>query len=145
MHHSKELYFRVEGVPTPQGSKTAYVRGGRAVLVESNKKLPAWREAVTEAARQAMYATEQVEPFNAPLKVVVTFFMPRPAKPKWAKYPASKPDLDKLIRAVLDSLTKAKTITDDALVVEVVARKYWCGTSTETYPNPGCSVYITEK
>jgi len=88
-----ELYFMVEGSPTPQGSKTAYVRGGRAVMVEANKKLPAWRMAVAEAARQAMHSTEQVVPMDGPLKVVITFFMPRPAKPKWVMFPASKPDL----------------------------------------------------
>jgi Holliday junction resolvase RusA-like endonuclease len=140
-----ELFFLVDGNPTPQGSKTAYVRGGRAVLVEANKKLPAWREAVRLAARLAMYDTEQVEPFDTPLKVAVTFFMPKPAKPKWAIFPASKPDLDKLIRGVMDSLTKAGTIKDDALVVEILAKKVWVGETTDTHPNPGCSVYITTK
>ena len=38
----------VPGIPQPQGSKNAYVRGGRAVLVEANKNLPAWRQIVTE-------------------------------------------------------------------------------------------------
>jgi len=142
-----ELYFRVEGIPTPQGSKTAYAMktksgGYRAILTEANKKLPAWREAVREAARQAMYATEQVEPIAVPVKVSITFFMPKPAKPKWAIYPASKPDLDKLIRGVFDSLTHAGTWKDDALAVQISARKLWCGTTTDTYPEPGCSVYI---
>jgi len=140
-----ELYFRVDGSPAPQGSKTAYVRGGRAVLVEANKRLPEWRLAVTEAARLAMYEAEQVEPFTKPLKVAMTFFIARPAKPKHEQYPGSKPDLDHYIRAIGDSLTKAGTIQDDSLIVEIVARKLWCGTSTDTYPNPGCSVYITEK
>ena len=140
-----ELFFLVDGNPTPQGSKTAYVRGGRAVLVEANKKLPAWREAVTLAARLAMHNTEQVEPFDTPLRIAVTFFMPKPAKPKWSIFPASKPDLDKLIRGVLDSLTKAGTIKDDALVVEILAKKLWVGETTDTHPHPGCSVYITAK
>lgn len=141
----KDLFFMVDGSPAPQGSKTAYVRGGRAVLVEANKRLPEWRMAVTEAARQAMHSLEQVEPFDKPLKLVVTFFIARPKKPKHERYPGSKPDLDHYIRAVGDSLTRAGAITDDSLIVEIVARKLWCGTSTDTYPNPGCSVFITEK
>lgn len=141
----KDLFFMVDGSPAPQGSKTAYVRGGRAVLVEANKRLPEWRMAVTEAARQAMHSLEQVEPFDKPIKLVVTFFIARPKKPKHERYPGSKPDLDHYIRAVGDSLTSAGAITDDSLIVEIVARKLWCGNSTDTYPNPGCSVFITEK
>lgn len=136
------MYFRVSGSPAPQGSKTAYVRGGRAVLVEANKRLPEWRLAVTEAARQAMHLAEQVEPFTQPIRLTVTFFIARPKKPKHDKYPGSKPDLDHYIRAVGDSLTRAGTIADDSLIVEIIAKKRWCGTTTDTYPEPGCSVFI---
>lgn len=91
----KELRFMVAGsTPVPQGSKSARVYNGRAIMFEANKKLPAWRSAVSEAARLAMYSDLQwVEPFDKPVKIVITFFMPKPAKPKWVKYPASKPDL----------------------------------------------------
>jgi crossover junction endodeoxyribonuclease RusA len=138
-----ELYFRIDGAPATQGSKTAYVRGGRAVLVESNKKLPEWRKAVSEAALLALADQQLVKPFQSPVKVVITFFLPRPAKPKHERYPGSKPDLDKLVRAVLDGCLPVWA--DDSLAVEIHARKLWCGTSTDTYQNPGCSVYITEK
>jgi len=49
-----------------------------------------------------------------------------------------------LVRAVCDSLTMAKAWADDALAVEIHARKLWCGSSTDTYPEPGCLVQITE-
>ena len=88
-----ELYFRVAGNPTPQGSKTAFVRGGRAVLVEANKKLPEWRKAVSEAALLALADHQAVKPFTGPVKVAITFYLTKPAKPKWVIVPASKPDL----------------------------------------------------
>ena len=113
-------------------------------MFEANKKLPSWRLAVSEAARLAMHDTEQIEPFSGPVRLTVTFFMERPKKPKHDIYPGSKPDCDKLIRAICDSLTMAKTWADDALAVEIHARKLWCGSSTDTYPTPGCSVQITE-
>jgi len=142
----KELRFMVAGSPTPQGSKSARVYNGRAIMFEANKKLPAWRTAVSEAARLAMVDELQwVEPFDKPVKVVLTFFMPRPAKPKHQQYPGSKPDLDKLVRSVFDALTAGKVWLDDSLAVEIHAQKLWCGTDTNTFPNPGCSVYITEK
>lgn len=127
------------GTPIPQGSKTAYVRGGRAVLVEANKKLPDWRKAVIEAASEAFSG----ELFDKPVKVDITFFMPRPAKPKWLQYPASKPDLDKLVRAVFDALTGIVWV-DDALAVEVTARKLWAGVDGNP-PSPGCFVFVTER
>jgi Holliday junction resolvase RusA-like endonuclease len=139
----KDLYFRVDGSPAPQGSKTAYVRGGRAVLVEANKRLPEWREAVTAAARIAMHDMEQVTPFDQPIMLEVTFFIAKPAKPKHPVYPGSKPDLDHYIRAVGDSLTRAGAIVDDSLIVDIVAKKRWCGSTTDTYPTPGCSVFVT--
>lgn len=140
-----ELLFRVDGVPVPQGSKVGFVRGGRAVLVEANKKLPTWRSEVARTATIAMLDANQVAPFVGPVKVHLTFFMPRPAKPKWDQYPASKPDLDKLIRAVFDSLTHAGVWHDDSQAVHVVAQKLWCGVTTDTYPSPGVSVFVTNK
>lgn len=38
--------FHVPGVPTPQGSKNAYRRGNKVLLVESSKKVKPWRAAV---------------------------------------------------------------------------------------------------
>lgn len=141
----KELRFMVAGSPIPQGSKSSRVYNGRAIMFEANKKLPAWRLAVSEAARLAMHDTEQVEPFTSPVRLTVTFFMERPKKPKHDLYPGSKPDCDKLVRAICDSLTMAKVWADDALAVEIHAQKLWCGTSTDTHPEPGCSVQISLK
>ena len=33
----QEFFLAVEGTPVPQGSKNAYLRGDRVVLVEANK------------------------------------------------------------------------------------------------------------
>jgi len=40
------MEIRVFGNPAPQGSKTAVVRGGKAIMFESSKKLPEWRDTV---------------------------------------------------------------------------------------------------
>jgi Holliday junction resolvase RusA-like endonuclease len=80
----------------------------RGRLVEANKKLPAWRKASEE-----------------PLEVLITFYLARPKTVK-RKHASVKPDIDKLIRGTLDPLTQAGVIKDDALVVEVSARKEYC-------------------
>lgn len=115
------LTFVVEGTPVPQGSKTAAVINGRAVMFDSNKKLKAWRSDVTLVARQA---AEGMEPFDDTdgLEVDLTFFMLRPKSVK-RSMPTTKPDLDKLVRAVMDSITDAGVWADDSKVVKIYATK----------------------
>lgn len=138
-----DFSFRVYGRPAPQGSKTGYVRNGRAVLVESSKFLPEWRSAVMLAAKSEMLRTEIVEPFSGPVKLEVDFFIERPKKPRFELRPGSKPDLDHLVRAVGDSLTQAGVLVDDSLIVEIVARKLWTGSTTDTSPESGAWVYLS--
>jgi crossover junction endodeoxyribonuclease RusA len=113
----------VEGIPATQGSKTLY----RGRMVESSKKLPAWRKAVMGAAFAELIRSSVSAPFDEPLKLTAFIFLPRPAKPKWDRLPASKPDLDKLVRAICDALTLAGVIRDDALIVELQVKKLWAG------------------
>lgn len=109
--------FFVAGVPQPQGSKTGYVVGGRAVVVDKNPKmLKPWRVEVTRAARAAC---EQHAMLLGPIRVEATFVMPRGKSVK-RPLPSVTPDLDKLIRALFDGITDAKTVwRDDAQVVQI--------------------------
>lgn len=109
------LDFFAEGAPVPQGSKNAYVRGGRAVMVDANASLKPWRAAVRAAAEEAI-AGEGWETLDEPCRVGMEFIMPQPKRPRWG-VPAVKPDLDKLTRAVFDALTDAGVWRDDSRVV----------------------------
>lgn len=113
----------VPGVPIPQGSKQAFQRGGRIVLVEANKKLPAWRQTVKENLEAANVSCQALE---APVSLEVVFWLPRPKSVK-RKFYTTKPDLDKLIRAINDAATDAGVIKDDSQVVEIVAMKFYEG------------------
>ena len=138
-----EFGFTVEGRPAPQGSKTAYVIAGKAVMKESSKYLPEWRSAVMLAANVALNASMDVTPFTEPVKLEVEFFLERPAKSKYVDRPGGKPDLDHLVRAVGDSLTQAGVLADDSLIVEIVARKFWTGDSPRVLPFAGARVYLS--
>lgn len=117
------LDFFTAGAPVPQGSKNAYVRGGRAVLVDANPRLKAWRAAVRSAAEAAI-AEVGWETLDEPCRVYLGFTVPRPKRPRWG-LPAVKPDLDKLTRAVFDALTDAGAWRDDSRVVSMeVTKKY---------------------
>jgi crossover junction endodeoxyribonuclease RusA len=111
----------VPGIPQPQGSKNAYVRGNRAVLVEANKKLPAWRQIVTEKLEAANVSCA---PLQGAVDAQIIFFMPRP-KSVTRLLPTVKPDIDKMIRAILDCGTKAGIYNDDSQVIEIVAHKLY--------------------
>ena len=113
-------------------------------MVEANKKLPHWRKTVKFAALEAMN-NQPWEKLDEPVKLVLTFFLPRPQSPKHKQYPASKPDLDKLARAVNDALTEAGVWKDDSLVVELVARKLWTKHDEKGEPEPGCFIAISPK
>lgn len=109
------------GIPQPQGSKNAFRRGNKIVLVEANKNLPAWRRLVTEKLEAANYSCQ---PLTGAVSLDVMFFMPRPKTVK-RELPTVPPDLDKLIRSINDSATDAGVIEDDAQVVEIVAYKVY--------------------
>lgn len=116
--------FDVLGIPAPQGSKSAFVRGGRAVVVEGTSKtgrakVTAWRDAVAEAASGA--ATHQR--FDEPVSLTIRFRMPAVASDPHRVLHAVRPDLDKLIRSTLDGLVMGSLIADDAQVWHLVASK----------------------
>lgn len=125
------LALQVHGTPAPQGSKTAIVRNGRARLIEGGStsgrhKHRAWRDAVTQAAKFAALEAGQTEPLTGPLLFVAEFRFERPKSvPRATMWKATRPDLDKLLRSTLDSLTDAAVIEDDARVVTIVASKVY--------------------
>lgn len=138
--------LRVLGVPAPQGSKSAVVRAGKAVLIEGSSttgrvKHAAWRTAV------AWTASNGSEPLDGPLSIDVTFRLPmpksRPAAIRRAGIGphACKPDLDKLLRSTFDGLKDAGLIVDDSRICAVSALAIettgWTGADIEINPfNP---------
>jgi Holliday junction resolvase RusA-like endonuclease len=112
------IAFRVPGVPAPQGSKNPF--GG-----ESNPRTRPWRAAVSAEAALAM---EGLEMILEPVHVTALFYFPRPkAHYRTGKnahlmrddapaYKAGHPDLDKLQRAIGDSLTGI-VVRDDKQIV----------------------------
>lgn len=141
------LTLYVSGLPRPQGSMRAMTVGGRARIFHADHDdLAVWRGAITHDAA-ALWG--QTPPLDGPVFVHLYFYLPRPASaPKRRQRPDRRPDLDKLARAVLDSLTGV-VFTDDARVVQLLAGKYYasdeppgvriqCGPlETEIVPGPG--------
>lgn len=123
------LTIDVEGVPIPQGSKKAYIRGKRVVLVEANPELPAWRKTVIARTQARMTVTGWTK-LDGMIRLSVDFFMPRPKtisveeRPR----PTVPPDGDKLLRAIADSLKLAGAIVDDSRIVSWHADEWYSTT-----------------
>jgi crossover junction endodeoxyribonuclease RusA len=118
--------FTVPGLAIPQGSKRAFpLRNGKVALVESaGDRHKLWRHAVNDAARAAY----DQPPLTGPVAVTAHFSFTRPAShPKRRRtWPtgARSGDIDKLARAVLDSLSGV-CFVNDAQVVELAVSKDW--------------------
>lgn len=130
------LSFWVDGIPATQGSKTPN-KGGFG-FHESDKKLPAWRAAVTAAAKDMAKVFDG--PLDFPIRAHLDVYLPAPAKSKFGRWPAGKPDLDKLQRAVGDGLSDSKLIRDDARIVAWKARKHWA----EEGMKPGARISLED-
>lgn len=129
--------FFVPGVPTAQGSKK-YMghRNGKPLLLESAKGLPAWRKAVREAAHEHLSRDAALFPTQA-MHLDLEFIMPRPKYAINKQLPAVKrPDLDKIVRAILDSLSKV-LYGDDSQVTSMHVRKRLA------HPNETIGVHIS--
>ena len=129
------MTLKIVGEPAAQGSKTAYNRGGRCVLVESSKKLKPWRQQIATQA-----ATHYEQPLDGALSLAAVFIMPRTKamRDKPAPPMVQKPDLDKLLRALNDGLTGV-AFHDDSQVVKIAATKRRAEPGEET----GVEVNIT--
>lgn len=132
------LSLDVEGRPVPQGSKRLGLNRatGRAVLLDDNPALAAWRGTVALHARREWNGRA---PLVDAVSIWCDFYLPRPKShygtgrnaavlkataPRW---PAVKPDLDKLLRSVFDSLTTAGVWADDSLAVVASGAKHYAG------------------
>lgn len=141
--------FTVHGLAKPQGSKKAIMGPNQrfpSVVESAGDKLKHWRHIVAQAAADAMGDTP---PTREPVLLTVTFHLPRPKgdfgtgrnagtlKKSAPKHPTKKPDLDKLVRAVCDSLSN-RVYKDDSQVVGMMLTKQY----TETSPRADVAVFV---
>lgn len=111
------------GDPVTQGSKRLGTnqRTGNAVVIEmAGQRLKNWRAYIHHDAQQAI-----PEPLTGPVCLTLVFCLRRPRSARKAEHwPATRPDIDKLQRAVLDALTGV-AYRDDGQVAMIIAEKAW--------------------
>lgn len=128
------IAFRVPGLPIAQGSKSFKgMRAGKPILAESAKGLDKWRGDVELMARRATGYSRPA--LDEPVLVIVEFTFKTPKARAGEIRHATMPDVDKLARAVLDSLKAAAVLSDDGRVSDLVATKRYG-------PEPGAYIVV---
>ena len=99
----------------------------RAGITYTAAKTKRWENSVAIIARSAYGGV----PLDGPLHLALDFVLPRPQRLRRKKddpglIPADrKPDLDNLIKSVMDGISRAGLWVDDARVVSLSAAKYY--------------------
>jgi len=127
----RRVAFTVIGVAQPQGSARAYVpfkwaklavrkgQSPRPLVVHDNPKVKHWRDQIAREAYPVVNGT----PFSGAVVLTVTFTLPRPKRhANKCRHHVTRPDLDKLVRAVGDALSGV-VFRDDGQIVDVRASK----------------------
>jgi Holliday junction resolvase RusA-like endonuclease len=130
------MEIRIYGDPAPQGSKRVF--NGRVVEASGNK-LKVWRKAIAAACQNLV--TEEHSLLLGPVRVEVEFYLPRPASVTIKKraLPIVPPDLDKLLRGLLDGIGQSEVIWgDDSQVVQIEAVKLY---ADDTEPGATVTIY----
>lgn len=138
---TEPLRFTVLGRPEPQGStRVMPIRAAgkptRYTTTTDNVKLRPWRALVASAAEEALDEAGGSLIVSAPVGIELTYYFARPkghygsgrnsdlVRKSAPPLPAGRPDLDKLVRAVLDALT-GLAFRDDGQVVAIMAVKQY--------------------
>ena len=130
------IVFTVAGTPVGKGRPRTRVVGGKFAQVYTDTKT---RNAEESFLAQALWC-KPVEPLTKPLRVEMTFTQ-TPAESKSKKFkaaalageekPTKKPDIDNLVKLVLDALNGV-FFADDKQVVELEAVKKYGEVSKTT-------------
>lgn len=131
---TRVCHFIVYGKAAPAGSKTPGIgKQGQLFVRDSSKGSYEWKSKVSDRAAEVFGNTHEL--VTGPLEVWLTFYVPRPVGHYNSKgelnaeglrnpFPAKKPDVLKLARAVEDGLTSA-VWRDDAQIVAEHIIKQW--------------------
>lgn len=121
-----EFQFTVDATPVPQPRQRSRVIGkGKCAFIQNytpaKHPVQEFKRAVREAA-----SNKFAKPLDGPLSMHVTFSIPAPKsdRKRANSVHAQKPDIDNLLKAVMDALSGVAWV-DDSQVWMVRASKWW--------------------
>lgn len=115
-----KFHLTIMGCPVPKQSARFASRGGRMMSYQPDD-VTRYEKLVAGLARVEW---EGKEPLDGPLHLDLVAWMPRPASvPVSRLEPCTKPDLDNLLKPIMDAIQQAKVIVNDSRVVSMSLRK----------------------
>jgi len=133
--------FTVDGIPKGQPRPRAFSRGGKARIFDSGTA-EGWKGQIALAVRPLLPPT----PLEGPIELKIVFRMPRAKRLMRKKDPAgplphlASPDVDNLLKAVMDCLTMVGLWRDDTQVIRCTAAKQYHAKDGR----PGADIRIEE-
>jgi Holliday junction resolvase RusA-like endonuclease len=124
--------FLVKGEPVAMG-RPRFTRNGR---VYTPKKTEEAVNHIASVAAEMIPYRDCEEMFD--ISIQFRFKRPKRLKEGTAVRKATKPDIDNLIKTVLDGINRSGIWTDDNQVVSIRASKFYCASDEE----PCTSVFI---
>lgn len=121
------ISFIIPGSPVPQG-RPRFVNRGKFVTTYDPPKSKAAKKVVSEVATMAAFDAGITEPLEGPLYIDIVFSMPIPksSKAKTGDRHIKRPDIDNLIKLVLDGIGDSRAVwRDDSQVVSINAHKMY--------------------
>lgn len=139
------LDIRVPGAPAAQGSLSPFIsRSTGRVITPQKPKVKAYRDRITMHAVEYMAQHHQkIVDTAVSVQIFVTLARPKchsgkhGVKASAPACPTTRPDLDKIVRAVLDALTSAVWYDDSQVVTLMASKDYGRGDG----PNTAIVVY----
>ena len=130
------LDLRVYGFPVAQGRPRAFkMRGTGQIRVYDPAKSKNWKQDVKTQVLQKLAFTSDGGLVEGPLEGYLGFKMPRPKSARKSDhYPAKRPDLENLSKAVFDAM-EGVVYKDDAQIVRAVLEK-------DYDPQPGVVIQV---
>lgn len=136
------ISFTVPSVPVAQPRQRHAIFAGHVRnYIPTKHKVTAFKATCKLAFRQEY----QGPPLAGPLRVLLTFVMPRPARLVWKKRPmpranhTSAPDIDNLVKSVFDALNELAFLDDKQICDLRVTKCHAAGDE-----QPAVHVTITE-
>ena len=127
------IVFTIYGKPETAGSKRGFAMRRRdgssfVTIVDDNPKSRDWKNAVSSAAHEHYKGNL----LNCPINLHLVFYVPRPqghygkrgVRASAPSYPATRPDVLKLARAVEDALTGIVYRDDSQIVTETLMKRF---------------------
>lgn len=118
----------IPGEPRPKGRPRFVRRSDGTVTTHTPKRTVTWEGIAATLARQAWRG---LPPITVAVEVQILAVFRRladtPVRAPERRWRPHRPDVDNVLKAALDALTKAQVLRDDALAVRVVGEAVYAG------------------